>query len=52
LPLDDNIATSRLPRDEMQRSEVLAVSCRQVEDLADADTLQTVMLYESLTRTT
>jgi hypothetical protein len=33
MPLDDNIAT-RVARDEMQRSEVLAVSCREVEDLA------------------
>jgi len=32
LPLDDNIAT-RVARDEMQRAEVLAMACREVEDL-------------------
>jgi len=33
LMLDDNIAT-RVARDEMQRSEVLAVACREIEDIS------------------
>jgi hypothetical protein len=32
IPLDDNIA-GRASRDEIQRSEILAVACREVEDL-------------------
>jgi hypothetical protein len=31
LPLEDNIA-GRMSRDEIQRSEILAVSCREIED--------------------
>lgn len=34
LPVDDNIA-GRISRDEVQRAEILAVSCREVSDLTE-----------------